>query len=279
MVRRCSGSMSTAMSGAIASAASSVTWRIVSAELVVAAGAAAVQELELVVVLGHPAEVGLEPALGLRSAVGRVGGGLGDRREQAVADLVEQRPVELALGVEVLVQHGFGDPGGVGDVVHRRAVVAGAAEHLERDVEDLFPARGRGQTGVGERGRLDMVLPEGNRSRSEVTESVPVLEIVPFGRLDRVAEDDRGHQEHERHDHRHDDERRHRRREPDRERDHEQCDREREQQVADPVGEQRPPSRSVPDGRGTRGRTVRCERRGASRAQTACVRGSAGGGG
>ena len=97
----------------------------------------------------------------------------------------------------MLVQHRFGDTGGVGDVVHRRAVEAGPAEHLERDVEDLFPARGRGQTGVGGAGS-GHVLPEGNRVSA-------VLEIVSFGGLDRVAEDDRGHQEHERHDHRRDD--------------------------------------------------------------------------
>ena len=49
----------------------------------------------------------------------------------------------------MLVEHGFGDTGGVGDVVHRSAVEAVAGEHLEGDVEDLFPARGRGQSGAG----------------------------------------------------------------------------------------------------------------------------------
>ena len=110
-----------------------------AAELVVTARASAVEQLELVVVLGHPAEVGLKAALGLRPAVGSVGGGLGDGREEPVADLFEQCPVQLALGVEVLVEHRFRDSCGLRHVVHRGAVEPGLAEHLERHVEDLFP--------------------------------------------------------------------------------------------------------------------------------------------
>ncbi len=45
--------------------------------------------------------------------------------EQPVTDLVEQRPVQLALRVEVLIEHRLGDPRRLGDVVHRRAVESG----------------------------------------------------------------------------------------------------------------------------------------------------------
>ena len=68
------------------------------------------------------------------------------RVEQTVSDLVEQGQVQLALGIEVLVEHRLGHPGGVGDVVHRRAVVPWRGEDLERDVEQLFPSGGGGQS-------------------------------------------------------------------------------------------------------------------------------------
>ena len=91
-----------------------------------------------------PLEVGGEPGFGLRLAVQRAGGGLGDGLEELAADLVEQREVELALRGEVLVQHRLGDAGRVGHVVHRRAVEALAGEHLEADGEQLLPT-GRGR--------------------------------------------------------------------------------------------------------------------------------------
>ena len=108
---------------------------------------AAVHQEERGGVVGDPAEVGRGSPLGLRAAVGGVGGGLGDRREQPVADLVEQRPVQLALGLEVLVQHGLGDAGRLGDVVHRGVVVAGPGEDLEGDVEELLAAGGGREAG------------------------------------------------------------------------------------------------------------------------------------
>ena len=63
--------------------------------------------------------------------------GVGDDR---VAGGVEQREVEVELAGEVLVEHRLGDPGPLGDVVHRRGVVALGDEHLERGVEQLGAA-------------------------------------------------------------------------------------------------------------------------------------------
>jgi hypothetical protein len=47
----------------------------------------------------------------------------------------------------MLIQHGFGDPGRFGDVVHRRGVIAAIGENRERDVEQLSAAAGSGKTG------------------------------------------------------------------------------------------------------------------------------------
>ncbi len=111
--------MSTAISGAIAAAASSVIAPDPVAELVGVAGAAAEQQHELVVAVGDPTEVGQEtravcsrpsPALAVSLVIAL---------EHAGTDLVEQGAVQVALGVEVLVQHRLGDAGGIGDVVHR----------------------------------------------------------------------------------------------------------------------------------------------------------------
>ena len=91
-------------------------------------------------VVGDPLEVGEESLFGLLAAAGHPRGRLGDRRQQTVADFVQQRHVQVLLGVEVLVEHRFGDTGGLGDVVHRGAVEATAGEHLDGDIEDLFTA-------------------------------------------------------------------------------------------------------------------------------------------
>ena len=93
-------------------------------------------------IVGHPLEVGGEAGLGLRLAVEREGGGLGDGLEQPATDLVEEGEIELAFGGEMLVQNGFGDTGRVGHVVHGRAVEALPGEDLEPDSEELFPASG-----------------------------------------------------------------------------------------------------------------------------------------
>ena len=74
-------------------------------------------------------------------------GGLADLVPEAGADVAEQLGEELALGPEVLVEHRLGDPGGVGDGVHRRALVAVVRELLEGDVEQLLAPLGGGQAG------------------------------------------------------------------------------------------------------------------------------------
>ena len=97
-------------------------------------------------VLGDPAEVGPEPGLGLRAPVGGVRRRRHDRRQHPRPDLVEEGAVHVPLGVEVLVEHRFRHAGGLGDVVHRRLVVAGAGEDVEGDVEQLLAAGGGGES-------------------------------------------------------------------------------------------------------------------------------------
>ena len=60
--------------------------------------------------------------------------------DDRVAGLVEQREVEVQLAGEVLVEHRLGDPGALGDVVHRRGVVALGDEDLEGRLEQLGAA-------------------------------------------------------------------------------------------------------------------------------------------
>jgi hypothetical protein len=79
------------------------------------------------------------------------GGGL-----EAAEDLgrlrVQQRAVQLALGLEVLVDQCLGDARGVGDVVQRGAVVPAARERLLRgDEDDLAPLGGGHATTAGGR--------------------------------------------------------------------------------------------------------------------------------
>ena len=66
-------------------------------------------------------------------------------RDEPLGSLVQQREVELELAREVLVEHRFGDAGALGDVVHRRRVVALRHEHLPRGIEQLDAARGTRQ--------------------------------------------------------------------------------------------------------------------------------------
>ena len=115
-------------------------------------------------VLGDPAEVGAEAELGAGAAVGGAGRAVGMAVQHARPDLVEQRQVQVALGLEVLVEHGLGDAGGLGDVVHRRLVVPGSGEHLERDVEQLLAPGGGGQAGRHGRGGAAVIrYRDGNR--------------------------------------------------------------------------------------------------------------------
>ena len=86
--------------------------------------------------------------------------------EHALADVVEQRQVQVLLGVEVLVEHGLGDAGGVGDVVHRRAVEAVLREHLHRHVEDLLAALAGGESDAHDAGQGNEAARHSPRSRS-----------------------------------------------------------------------------------------------------------------
>ena len=73
---------------------------------------------------------------------------VGDDR---VAGGVEQREVEVELAGEVLVEHRLGDAGALGDVVHRRGVVALGDEDLERGVEQLGAALAAGHPAAARR--------------------------------------------------------------------------------------------------------------------------------
>src|SRR3954463_7736491 len=66
---------------------------------------------------------------------------------------IEQRPVELALGGEVLVDERLRHAGRVGDVVEGGAVVAAAAERLLSRSEDDLAALGGGHAATTGRGR------------------------------------------------------------------------------------------------------------------------------
>ena len=139
--------MSAWMSGAMASAMASSSAAHGLGELLVALGAAAEQQQEGVPVVGHPAEVGEEAPLDLGVRRAGLDRGLADGVAQPAADLLEQGQVQLPLRAEVLVQHGLGDAGGVGHVVHGRAVEALAGEDLQRDSQELLPAGGGGKAG------------------------------------------------------------------------------------------------------------------------------------
>ncbi len=135
-------------------------------ELVVAPRSTAEHQAERGMVVSHPAEVTLEAQLGHRLAVSSTRRGLGDRRHEPVADLVEERPIQVTLGVEVLVEHRLGDAGRLGDVVHRRVVIAVHGERLERHREDLFTPRGSGEANGHRYHRVTIHRPRSRSSRS-----------------------------------------------------------------------------------------------------------------
>jgi hypothetical protein len=68
-------------------------------------------------------------------------------RDDGVAMLVEQCQIELQLARKVLVEHGLGDTGAFGDVVHRGRVVALGDEDLLGRREQLLTACRPGQPG------------------------------------------------------------------------------------------------------------------------------------
>ena len=64
-----------------------------------------------------------------------------DPVDQLLHALVEQREVELLLAGKVLVEDRLADPGPLGDLVHRRRVIATGDENLHGRVEQLAAAR------------------------------------------------------------------------------------------------------------------------------------------
>ena len=86
-------------------------------------------------------EVGLHRAADAKVVVG----GRLQRLAHAVAELagvlVEQREIEVELAGKVLVEHRLADAGPLGDLVHRRRVVALGDEDLAGRAEQLPPAR------------------------------------------------------------------------------------------------------------------------------------------
>ena len=90
--------------------------------------------------LGHVAEVGGEGGVDPLPVVAGRADRAGDRLDQPVHALVEQRQVELLLAREVLVEHRLADSGPFRDLVHRRGVVAAGDEDLYGRVQQLPPA-------------------------------------------------------------------------------------------------------------------------------------------
>ena len=90
----------------------------------------------------------------------------------------------------MLIEHRLGDAGGIGNVVHRRLVVAVGGEADEGDVEQLLTAGGGGQSRRHDYPRVTTGPPGSARSET-------VLDVVPLGSLHRVADDDRRCQQHD----------------------------------------------------------------------------------
>ena len=141
-------------------------------ELRVAARAVAEEQLEGAVVIGDEMKVGREARLHLLTWSSGSARGRGDSAQQGLADVVEQLEEQSALGGEVLVQHWLGDPGGVGDVVHRRAVQAAFREQHERRVDQLSTTFGGGKS-------YGHWLPDSNRRADSVVTPSAYLARMP----------------------------------------------------------------------------------------------------
>ena len=68
-----------------------------------------------------------------------------ERRAEVAEHLAQHLAVEVLLGVEVAVDDQAADAGRLGDLVHRRLVVAVAEEGRRRGVDQLGPAGLTGQ--------------------------------------------------------------------------------------------------------------------------------------
>ena len=109
-------------------------------ELGVVAGRRAEQQPERGAVVGDEPEVGAEALLDAFPAGVGPAGRLGQLVQELAADVGEQLDEQRPLRREVLVEHGLGDAGRGGDVVHGGGGEAAGREHVARDVEKLPPA-------------------------------------------------------------------------------------------------------------------------------------------
>ncbi|CAB4793985.1 unannotated protein [freshwater metagenome] len=132
-------------------------------EFVVGLAASAEKQQERVVVVSNPTEVGLKAELGHVFAARGAGRRCIDRGQQTLADRVEQRQIEVSLRVEVLIHHRLRHACGIGDVVHRCAVITLPCENLQRDVEQLLAA---GRSGKTDRHRGDLRVIVATRNMS-----------------------------------------------------------------------------------------------------------------
>src|SRR5215218_7559624 len=130
------------------------------------------QQAEGVLVPVDEVDVGSEPApQPLLVALGLAEGGLqllGEPAQLAGQQGLVQRP----LGGEVLVEHGLGDAGGLGDGLHGGAPVAVAGEQPPGDTQQLGAALGRPQPHADRHAHDSTPLRRPARSR-----------ILPFSRL------------------------------------------------------------------------------------------------
>ena len=107
-------------------------------ELRIGADRRAEEEPEAGAAVGDEAEVGEEAAFHAVAAPLDVPGRGRERSEQLLAGIGEQFDVQRPLARKMLVEHRFGDAGGLRDVVHRGRVEAALREHVTRDIEQLL---------------------------------------------------------------------------------------------------------------------------------------------
>ena len=187
--RRCSGSMSTAISGLIASAASAVIRRTAAVASSSRLAPGAVQQQERVAVVGDEAEVGPEAELGHLPAGGRPGGGLGDRQQQPPADLVDQRQVQAPA---------WSRSAGRAPAWSRRRRRRRRSSTRRGTRCGRTPARRRrGSARDGPEAGSRGAIRSYPRVTGRVRRSQPSLAVLPLGGLHRVAEHDRRGQQDE----------------------------------------------------------------------------------
>ena len=126
---------------------------------------------------------------------------LGDGLLELGAHVGEQLAEQLALGSEVLVEDRLGDPGRLGDVVHRGVVKAPFREDPECDLDELAAPVSGGEAGGHDDGDPSSGLPNGNSRPSPPRVGAPREEGRDRGRRGpppgRISDDDRRRQDKE----------------------------------------------------------------------------------